>query len=114
MDWLKRAGARIDRAAAPLLDGRGWWLATGIACLFWLAFAAPWIFGGQVIPWDAKDFYYPALRALAASLNAGENGFWNPWLRAGAAAVTDPQSWLFTPTIRLIAELSPAPSMRLL
>ena len=69
---------------------------------------------GAVIPWDAKDFYYPVLRALAAARAAGESGFWNPFLYSGHAAVADPQSWLFTPGFRLLAELNAAPSMMLM
>lgn len=106
---------RVDLGRfAVLLDGRGaWWVAGGVAVLLWVAFSWPWLFGGQVIPWDAKDFYYPALRALAAAIHAGESGFWNPWLRAGSAAVIDPQSWLFTPTMRIVAQLWAEPTMRL-
>lgn len=92
----------------------GWPLDVALVAIAWLAFASPWLIFGQVIPWDAKDYYYPVLRALAAALHDGSTGFWDPWLRAGNAAVADPQSWNFTPIFRLVAALDPAPSMRLI
>lgn len=89
-------------------------MATLCTAAAWLLFASPWLFGGMVIPWDAKDFYYPVLRALAAARDAGDAGFWNPFLYGGRAAAGDPQSWLFTPAFRLLAELVPSPSMTLM
>jgi hypothetical protein len=79
----------------------------------WAVYAAHWPLFGVVIPWDAKDFYYPVLRALAAARATGESGFWNPFLFSGSSAIADPQSWLFTPGFRLLAELNEAPSMML-
>lgn len=113
LDWKSPALGVVDRAGAALLARRGWWPAAGLLLLCWLAFAAPWLSGSRVIPWDAKDFYYPALRALASALAHGDSGMWNPWLRGGSAAVADPQSWLFTPSFRLLATLDSDPSMRL-
>ncbi len=91
-----------------------WSIAVACTALAWLVFASPWLFGGMVIPWDAKDFYYPVLRALASARAAGDAGFWNPFLYSGRAAISDPQSWLFTPTFRLLAELVARPSMNLM
>ncbi|BBK33276.1 hypothetical protein EDC65_4099 [Stella humosa] len=91
-----------------------WFAAAGAVLLAWVLFAAPWLVGGRVIPWDAKDYYYPVLRALAAAREAGDSGFWNPFLYAGRAAIANPQSWLFTPGFRLLAELVPHPSMTLM
>ncbi|WP_374446596.1 hypothetical protein [Stella sp.] len=68
---------------------------------------------GRVIPWDAKDYYYPVLRALAGARHAGDAGFWNSHLYAGVPAISDPQSWLFVPAFRLLAELVAEPSMRI-
>lgn len=79
----------------------------------WLAFCWPWLFGGMTIPFDAKDYYYPALRFLAAARAAGDSGTWNPYLFSGMATIGDPLSWFFTPTMRLLAELVPAPSLRM-
>jgi hypothetical protein len=103
---------QIDLAFTGERPG-GWrWAALGVA-LAWAAYAVHWPLSGQVIPWDAKDFYYPVLRALASARAAGDSGFWNPFLYSGYAAVADPQSWLFVPGFRLLAELNGAPSMML-
>lgn len=91
---------------------RGWAAAALGTAAAWLLFAWPWLVQGRVIPWDAKDYYYPVLRALAAARHAGDAGFWNPYLYSGISAVSDPQSWLFVPGFRLLAELSAAPSMQ--
>lgn len=90
---------------------RDWWLAALALALAWFVYAVPWLFHGLVIPWDAKDFYYPVLRFLAASLAQGEPGQWNPYLYSGMPAIADPQSWYFTPTFRLFAAFMAAPSM---
>lgn len=92
-------------------DTAAWWIAALTLATAWLIYARPWLFGGLVIPWDAKDFYYPVLRFLAASLAQGESGQWNPYLYGGMSAIADPQSWYFTPTFRLFAALIAAPSM---
>ncbi|MCC7272952.1 MAG: hypothetical protein IT561_09800 [Alphaproteobacteria bacterium] len=113
------ARGRLRRAAQaagwPLAAGgaAGWAMATALAAAAWTAYAGPWLWGGMVIPWDAKDFYYPVLRALALAFHVGDSGFWNPWLYGGRAVVADPQSWIFTPSFRLLAALDAAPSMRL-
>lgn len=90
---------------------RGWYFAGLTLTVAWLLYASPWLFQGLVIPWDAKDFYYPLLRFLAASLAQGDPGTWNPYLYSGFPAVADPQSWFFTPTFRLFAANNSAPSM---
>lgn len=82
-----------------------------LAAIAWTAYAIHWPWLDVVIPWDAKDYYYPVLRALAAARESGDSGFWNPHLFAGHDAAADPQSWLFAPGFRLFAELSAAPSM---
>ncbi len=90
---------------------RGWYFAGLALVAAWLLYATPWLFQGLVIPWDAKDFYYPLLRFLAASLAQGDPGTWNPYLYSGFPAIADPQSWFFTPTFRLFAANNSAPSM---
>lgn len=90
---------------------RGWYFAGLALVAAWLLYATPWLFQGLVIPWDAKDFYYPLLRFLAASLAQGDPGTWNPYLYSGFPAVADPQSWFFTPSFRLFAANNSAPSM---
>ncbi len=106
---------RLDALGEAFIVGgaAGWRLALAVLVIAWAAYAAHWPLTGQVIPWDAKDFYYPVLRALASARASGESGFWNPYLYSGYAAVADPQSWLFVPGFRLLAELNGAPSMML-
>lgn len=98
------------RAIQPRSD-KGWWWAALALAVAWFIYAIPWLFQGMVIPWDAKDFYYPVLRFLAASLAQGESGQWNPYLYGGFPSIADPQSWFFTPTFRLFATVVAAPSM---
>ncbi|MFN4282816.1 MAG: hypothetical protein ACK4NA_09275 [Alphaproteobacteria bacterium] len=90
-----------------------WHGAALLTALAWAAYAMHWPLLDLVIPWDAKDYYYPVLRALADARAAGDSGFWNPYLFAGHDAAADPQSWLFSPGFRLIAELSATPGMLL-
>lgn len=82
-----------------------------ILTLAWLLLASPYLFGGQVIPYDAANYYYPMLRFLAATLAGGESPAWNPYLLAGHSAVADPQSWYFSLTARALAFANPAPSL---
>lgn len=107
--------AGLDRFGNALSGARpgGWRWAILFAALAWALYAAHWPLTGQVIPWDAKDYYYPVLRALASARASGDSGFWNPYLYSGDAAVADPQSWLFVPGFRLLAEWNAAPSMML-
>ncbi|HEU0069917.1 MAG TPA: hypothetical protein VFS04_01360 [Alphaproteobacteria bacterium] len=102
----------MTAALAGERDG-GWRWAAGFMLLAWLVYALHWPLVGAVIPWDAKDFYYPMLRALAAARADGDSGFWTPFLYSGHDLVADPQSWLFVPGFRLLAELNGAPSMML-
>ncbi len=102
--------APVD-SAVPESQARGWWLAALALAVAWFIYVIPWLFQGYVIPWDAKDYYYPVLRFLAGSLAQGESGEWNPYLYSGFPAIADPQSWFFTPTFRLFAALDAAPSM---
>jgi len=74
----------------------------------WLA--APYLAGGQIVPFDAIDYYFPAFHALAQARAHGESGLLNPYLLSGHAAVADPLSWIFAPTYRLLAELLHHPS----
>lgn len=90
---------------------KGWVFAALALTAAWFVYAIPWLFQGMVIPWDSKDFYYPVLRFLAASLAQGEPGEWNPYLYSGFPAIADPQSWYFTPTFRFFASVNAAPSM---
>jgi hypothetical protein len=107
----REVAARPADLAVHESRARGWWLAALALAVAWFLYAIPWLFHGYVIPWDAKDYYYPVLRFLAASLAQGEPGEWNPYLYSGFPAIADPQSWFFTPTFRLFAALDAAPTM---
>lgn len=105
----------MSKMASALAGERngGWRWATAFTLLAWLVYALHWPLTGTVIPWDAKDFYYPMLRALAAARADGDSGFWTSFLYSGQDLAADPQSWLFVPGFRLLAELNGAPSMML-
>lgn len=79
--------------------------------LTWMLLASPYLFGGQAIPHDAANYYYPMLRFLAGALAGGESPAWNPYLLSGHPAVADPQSWYFSLTARALAFANPAPSL---
>ncbi len=89
--------------AVPL----GWRFAAGLLAAVWLLFSLPWLVGGLTIPWDAKDYYYPMLRALGQAWQSGDSGFWNPYLLAGHPEIGDPQSWIFSIFWSLLAWLAP-------
>ncbi|MEM8839893.1 MAG: hypothetical protein AAGE89_17525, partial [Pseudomonadota bacterium] len=90
--------------------------ALNVLCLLTLAgvfvaFASPWFFGGMVVPFDAKNHFYPMIRFLAASIAAGESPLWSPYHYAGFPMAADPQSILFTPSLWPAALFGPEPSM---
>ena len=70
----------------------------------WALLCTPWFIGGRVIPWDAKNHFYPMLRFLAAALHQGESASWAPYhfsghpqladVRAGQAVVTHAGEWV--------------------
>ncbi|WP_245449807.1 YfhO family protein [Chelatococcus asaccharovorans] len=80
---------------------------------FWLVTALVWPVTGAVVPWDSKNHFYPMLRYLGASLEAGEWPLWNPYHFSGYPSVADPQSLLFTPSMVLFGWLLPRASMQL-
>ena len=85
-----------------LLLGAGWFL------LSW-----PWLVGGLIIPWDAKNHFYPILRFVAQSLHSDQSPAWNPYHMGGHPMISDPQSMLFSPLMIGLAALVERPSMRL-
>jgi len=96
----------------PAAAGRP--LSFGIAALLlaalWAAVCLPWFAGGLVIPWDAKNHFYPQIRFLAASLAEGQSPFWAPYVFAGHPQIADPQSLIFSPIMLALALADAAPS----
>jgi hypothetical protein len=87
-------------------------LALGGYALIWGLAVSLWWLRDLVIPWDAKNHFYPMIRYLAQQIHNGEWPFWNPYHFAGHPAIADPQSLIFTPTLSFLALFSQAPSMR--
>lgn len=79
--------------------------------LVWGAYCWPWLAGGQIIPYDAKNHFYPMIRFLADAWHGGESPFWSPYHYAGFPMIADPQSVIWTPTFWIPIALSEAPSM---
>ncbi len=77
--------------------------------VLWALLCTPWFVGGLVIPWDAKNHFYPMLRFLAAALHGGESVAWAPYHFAGHPQLADPQSLIFSPMMLALAALDPAP-----
>ena len=69
----------------------------------WLVLCRPWFSGGQVVPWDSKDQFYPFLHFVAESLRNGDSPFWNPYIYGGYPMVSDPQSMIFSPLALALA-----------
>jgi len=83
-----------------------------IYALFWAAAVSQWWIRDLVLPWDAKNQFYPLLRFLAHQIHMGEWPLWNPYHFAGHPTIADPQSMVFTPTLSFVALFSANPSMR--
>lgn len=96
-----------------LLPQDSYRLAMVYIALAWLVFCWPWFGGGQIIPHDAKNHFYPMVRFLAAAWDSGESPFWSPYHFGGFPMVADPQSVIFTPSFWPAVLAGPAPSMRL-
>jgi hypothetical protein len=80
--------------------------------VFLMAGLGMWLVQGLVVPWDAKNHFYPMFRFLGASFAAGELPLWNPYHFSGHPTAADPQSLLFLPTIAFFAWLLPKASMQ--
>ncbi len=85
-------------------------LVVALAAVTILAFAR-WQIAREVVPWDAKNHFYPMFRFLGDALNRGVVPLWNPYYFAGSPSVADPQSLVTTPTMALLALLWPRASM---
>ena len=73
----------------------------------------PWWYEGLVIPWDAKNHFYPMLRGLARDLQAGVWPLWSDATFSGRPTLADPQSMITSPSYLVMAALQSAPSMKL-
>ena len=103
--------ARARPIALP--DRHGVWASLLLLAGAWFLLSWPWLIDGRVIPWDAKNHFYPILRFVAQSLHSDQSPFWNPYHMGGYPLVSDPQSMLFSPIMVGLAALVEKPSMRL-
>ncbi|KAB7614405.1 hypothetical protein F9L33_07100 [Amylibacter sp. SFDW26] len=91
---------------------------TTIFCLLaitiaWVLFCWPWFWGGKIIPYDAKNHFYPMIRFVADAWHSGESFTWSPHHYGGFPMIADPQSAIWTPTFWIPSLISPNPSMQL-
>lgn len=108
-------------SAASAADSRGLgrsthrdlWISLSLLTAAWLLLCWPWLIGGLIIPWDAKNHFYPILRFVAQSLHSDQSPFWNPYHMGGHPMISDPQSMLFSPLMIGLAALVDKPSMHL-
>ena len=89
------------------------WISLSLLVLGWVLLSWPWLIGGLIIPWDAKNHFYPILRFVAQSLHSDQSPAWNPYHMGGHPMISDPQSMLFSPLMIGLAALVEKPSMRL-
>lgn len=79
----------------------------------WLIFCWPWFVDGKIIPYDAKNHFYPMMRFVAQAWHSGESFAWSPHHYGGFPMMADPQSAIWTLTLWIPTLLSETPSMRL-
>jgi hypothetical protein len=101
----------VARADLGATLARSWAVGTGLVVAAWLFLAWPWLFGGALIPWDAKIEFYPTVRFLSEVWHSGQSAFWNPYVFGGWPLVADPQSLIFQPMFAALAWLVERPSM---
>ncbi|MET4700582.1 hypothetical protein ABIE65_003624 [Constrictibacter sp. MBR-5] len=89
------------------------WASLASVAGIWAFLAWPWLVDGLIIPWDAKNHFYPLLRFVAQSLHDGQSPAWNPYHMGGYPMISDPQSMLFSPLMLGLAALVERPSMRM-
>jgi len=107
------AGRAVEVAGAGpgATFARSWAVGAGLVAGAWLFLAWPWVFGGALIPWDAKIEFYPTVRFLSDVWHSGQSAFWNPYVFGGWPLVADPQSLIFQPLFAALAWLVERPSM---
>ncbi|HWB46926.1 MAG TPA: YfhO family protein [Hyphomicrobiaceae bacterium] len=112
MQNLQEAAQAIRRRlGASGLNGGVTPLLLAIAVV-WVIAAGHWVVTDTVVPWDSKNQFYAFFRFLAASLQAGQMPFWDPYHYGGHPSVADPQSLVFAPAFVLWAYFDPLPSLR--
>jgi hypothetical protein len=79
----------------------------------WVVFCWPWFFDGRIIPYDAKNHFYPMIRFVADSWHSDSSFVWSPHHYGGFPMIADPQSAIWTPTFWIPILISTAPSMHL-
>lgn len=117
---FKTGGGQAVREVEPAKSGPFdrigdvslYWCLGGLLAA-WIVATMPWWHDGRVIPWDAKNQFYPMLRWLAAEIHAGHWPIWMAEIFAGRSTLADPQSMVLSPSFVLVALLDPAPSMRM-
>ncbi len=90
---------------------RGYILSLALLALFAGLASSSWWLDGQVVPWDSKNQFFPALRWLAARIDSGGNLFWMSEIFSGRPSLADPQSMLLSPGFLLLAALDAEPTM---
>lgn len=97
--------------AASLVHGSTGTVPAIIALVaFWIAVTMPWWREGFIIPWDARNHFYPMLRWLANELAAGRMPDFMAEIFAGRPSLPDPQSMATSPGFLALAAVNPAPS----
>ena len=103
---------QAEGASRPLATRIGAKTVTSVSIFaVWLAAALAWPLSGKVVPWDSKNHFYPMFRYLGRSFAEGSFPLWNPYHFSGHPTIADPQSLIFTPTLALMAWISPKASM---
>lgn len=79
----------------------------------WAVFCWPWFLDGRIIPYDAKNHFYPMIRFVAQAWHSGADFGWSPHHYGGFPMMADPQSAIWTLTFWIPTLISAAPSMHL-
>ncbi|SCZ68211.1 hypothetical protein SAMN04488118_107198 [Epibacterium ulvae] len=79
----------------------------------WGIFCWPWLLDGRIIPYDAKNHFYPMIRFVAEAWHSGADFGWSPHHYGGFPMIADPQSAIWTPTFWIPTFISATPSMHL-
>lgn len=111
--YLRGVPVSATRRSVPLTISlaSSWSFGVILVILAWILLAWPWLFGGAVIPWDAKIEFFPTVRFLAETWHRGQSTLWNPFLYGGWPLIADPQSLIFSPLFAALAWLVQRPTM---
>ena len=86
-------------------------LAIGFLFVAFVIGTQPYWLQGKIIPWDAKNHFYPMLRWLARELHEGRLPDFMAEVFSGRETLSDPQSMVTSPGFLALAALDPTPSM---